>query len=63
MALDQIRERHAPAAVSAADLMHRIVHSTRVSPLGCASLDALLDGGVREGQVLELFGDSGAWGA
>jgi RAD51-like protein 3 len=29
-------------------------------PTGCASVDALLQGGAREGQLLELFGDTAA---
>ncbi len=58
-AYETVRLQHAPPVVSGADLLDQIEAHTRVLPTGCDSIDAMLEGGCREGQVLELYGDSG----
>jgi hypothetical protein len=57
--------RHAAAALAPAPwdgnaLLAVLRDSFRLLPTGCDALDALLNGGVREGQVTELAGESGA---
>lgn len=59
-ALNLVHQWHAPRAVPASELLRAIETKTRFLPFGCATIDALLDGGLREGHVTELCGDSGA---
>jgi len=59
-AMNKVCCEHTPPAVDGSFLLSQIEKKTRFLPFGCASLDALLEGGLREGQVLELYGDSGS---
>lgn len=58
-AYDNVRSQHAPPVVSGTDLLSQIESKLRILPFGCESIDAMLEGGFREGQVLEIYGDSG----
>ena len=58
-AYENVLSRHAPQIISGTDLLCQIESKIRILPFGCESIDAMLEGGFREGQVLELYGDSG----
>lgn len=57
--LEQIANKHAPQVLTGVELRAQL-QATRVLPTGCKTLDTLLRGGVREGHLTELCGDSGS---
>lgn len=58
-AYEAVRLAHSPPVVGGADLLQRVAAEARLLSTGCRSIDAMLDGGFLEGQVNEIFGDSG----
>jgi RecA/RadA recombinase len=56
--MDSIRSR-AAVALTASDML-RHMEECRCLPLGCREIDDMLDGGVLEGHVLEVYGESGS---
>jgi len=60
-AYENVRSQHAPPVLSGTDLLSQIESTLRILPFGCESIDAMLEGGFREGQVFEIYGDSGIY--
>jgi hypothetical protein len=60
-AYENVRSQHAPPVVSGTDLLSQIESTLRIIPFGCKSIDDMLEGGFREGQVSEIYGDSGIY--
>ncbi len=58
-AYENVRLHHAPPIVGGTDLLLQMQTKGRILPFGCASIDDMLEGGFREGQVFEIYGDSG----
>ncbi|GIL72979.1 hypothetical protein Vretimale_4624 [Volvox reticuliferus] len=48
----------APRWRSGAQLMHELRYSIQVLPTGCAAIDTLLGGGLREGTLVEIAGET-----
>ncbi|GLC38954.1 DNA repair protein rad51d [Pleodorina starrii] len=48
----------APQWRSGAQLMHELRHTIQVLPTGCAAIDSLLGGGLREGTLVEVAGET-----
>ncbi|EFJ52146.1 hypothetical protein VOLCADRAFT_103167 [Volvox carteri f. nagariensis] len=55
-----LEARLAPQWCSGATLMHELRHSIQVLPTGCAAIDTLLGGGLREGTLVEVAGETGS---
>ena len=58
-AFNEVLNYYAPNAIRASSLLDDIKKKVRFLPTGCRNIDALLFGGVREGQVTEIYGESG----
>lgn len=59
-AYEVVSLHHAPPITRGTALLRQIEESVRFLNFGCQSIDQMLEGGAREGQVLELYGESGA---
>ena len=55
----EVSHQHAPRSVNGSALLKQFEGGARFHPFGCSALDGLLLGGMRQGQVVELYGDSG----
>ena len=58
-AYEAVKLAHAPPVVGGAALLQRVAAEARLLSTGCRPIDDMLDGGFLEGQVNEIFGDSG----
>lgn len=55
----EVYHQHAPQSINGSTLLKQFESGNRFHPFGCSALDMLLQGGLRQGQVVELYGDSG----
>ena len=58
-AYETVSLQYAPPVTNGTSLLQQIEQDIRFLNFGCLSIDKLLEGGAREGQVLELYGESG----
>ena len=58
-AFDSVRLKFAPLVIPGTALLQQIESNVRILPFGCQPIDIMLEGGFREGQVMEIYGESG----
>lgn len=58
-AYNEVLRRYAPVQTPASSLLDDVESRVRFLPTGCAAIDRLLYGGVREGQLTEIYGETG----